>query len=174
MTFWVYTLVMSLVFPSCSNAWFPRYRHVPAHTEMPLASLFYTGLSLKQSLSNRFFNPCFSASPMCFPHWFWLSSLKPTSTVCCILNAGMAGWQSPERCVLHFKLLYHRFDMSLVVRQTSVTSTSVLQCFELKQAGKWYLGNCTWWLKSPHQLSSYQEREERRQVQSYRNTTHFF
>lgn len=87
---------------------------------MPLALSPLCRLCLLQALSNMFSTPCFSTTAVCFPHWFWLSSLKPTGTVCWILNAGMAGWQSPERCALPFKLLCHSFDMPLVVRHRPV------------------------------------------------------
>lgn len=61
-----FSLVVLLAFPSCSNAWFPRYRPMPAIIGTPLASLSYTGCVCNSHLATCFpahvFQPFLGAS----------------------------------------------------------------------------------------------------------------
>lgn len=119
-----------------------------------------------------FSTPCFSTTAMCFPHWFWLSSLKPTRTVCWILNAGEAGWQSPERCALHFKLLCYSFDVPLDVRHRPVwLPTQSPSMFQVEGSWKMVPGELYFMIKTPAPTFFISKEEGgKRQVQSYRNT----
>ena len=84
----------------------------------------------------------------------WFLSLKPTHTVCWLLNAGVAGWQSPGRRALHFKLLCYNCDVPSVVRHRPVWLPAQSP-LTLPMEGSWKMvpGELYFMIKIPEQTS---------------------